>query len=227
MIPGMPAVLPAVFVLSTLLTAAFLLKASVQRRTVGLIILVWLALQGAVAASGFYTITDTVPPRFALALAPALIGIVLLFLTRNGRAWMDAADLRMLTWLHLVRVPVEIGLHMLYKQGLVPQLMTYEGINFDIISGATAPIIALFAFRKGGWNRPLLIGWNLLCLGLLINIVFHAVLSIPTPFQRFGFEQPNTGLLYFPYAWLAAFIVPAVLLAHLIALRRLLRRTGR
>jgi hypothetical protein len=69
----------------------------------------------------------------------------------------------------------------------------------------------------------LLIAWNLLCLGLLINIVTLAVLSAPFPFQQLAFDQPNIAVLFFPFIWLPAFVVPAVLFAHLVCLRQLFR----
>jgi hypothetical protein len=68
--------------------------------------------------------------------------------------------------------------------------------------------------------------WNFICLGLLFNIVVHAVLSAPLPFQQLAFDQPNVAILYFPYVWLPAFIVPVVLLSHLVAIRKLIIKTG-
>ncbi len=101
-------------------------------------------------------------------------------------------------------------------------LMTFEGRNFDILSGLTAPIIAWLAFRNGKTNRPLLIVWNIFALLLLINIVADAVLSIPTPFQQLAFEQPNRAVLYFPFVCLPALVVPIVLFSHLASFRQLL-----
>jgi hypothetical protein len=66
-----------------------------------------------------------------------------------------------------------------------------------------------------------LLAWNFLCLGLLINIVFTALLSAPFPFQRFAFDQPNIALAYFPFTWLPCWIVPLVLLSHLVSIRKL------
>ncbi len=186
----------------------------------------WMVLQAAIALSGFYLDTTSLPPHMALAMGPPLIAIAFLLARPAGRRWSVSLDLRVLTWLHVVRLPVEWGLHRLYLEGLVPQVMTFEGRNFDLFSGLTAPLLGWTAFGRNGVRRPLLIAWNVLCLGLLGMIVFHGVLSLPTPFQRFGFEQPNTGLLVFPFIWLPAVIVPAVLFAHLVALYRLIARTG-
>jgi hypothetical protein len=100
--------------------------------------------------------------------------------------------------------------------------MTFEGRNFDILSGLSAPFIYYFGFVKRRLSNALILGWNFICLALLINIVANAILSVPTPFQKFAFDQPNIGVLYFPFNLLPACVVPLVLLSHLVAIRRLL-----
>ena len=44
--------------------------------------------------------------------------------------------------------------------------------------------------------------------------------------QQFAFSQPNIAILYFPFSLLPACVVPLVALAHLVAIRRLLREHG-
>ena len=101
--------------------------------------------------------------------------------------------------------------------------MTFEGRNFDIVSGITAPIIFYFFFVKKSWRVSLLLAWNFICLGLLLNIVVNAALSAPFAFQQFAFDQPNIAVLHFPFVWLPSFIVVIVLLSHLAAIRKLVK----
>jgi hypothetical protein len=119
-------------------------------------------------------------------------------------------------------VPVEIVLLWLFLHHTIPQLMTFEGRNFDIVSGITAPLIFYFSFRKKWLGRKTLLAWNIICLGLLANIVRYAILSAPFPFQKFAFDQPNVAVLYFPFIWLPCCIVPLVLLSHLASIRQVL-----
>jgi hypothetical protein len=124
----------------------------------------------------------------------------------------------------MIRIPVEIVLFLLAANKTIPELMTFSGRNFDIISGITAPIIYLLCFRGNQLRNPrLLLAWNFICLGLLLNIVMNAILSAPFPFQKFAFAQPNIAILYFPFSWLPLFIVVVVLFSHLVALSRLLK----
>jgi hypothetical protein len=104
--------------------------------------------------------------------------------------------------------------------------MTFEGRNFDVFSGITAPFIAYFGFRKKTLNRKIILAWNFICLALLVNIVVNAFLSAPTPVQQFAFDQPNIAILYFPFSWLPTFIVPVILFGHLVSIRRLVKGNG-
>lgn len=47
--------------------------------------------------------------------------------------------------------------------------------------------------------------------------------STPSPLQKFAFDQPSIAILYFPFSWLPTFIVPIVLLGHLVSIRQLLK----
>jgi hypothetical protein len=221
-----PLYIPIVFILISIFTCFFLYEGSLQSRIVLMVVLLWLVIQAGVGVSGFYTKTQSMPPRFMVALGIPLLAIIILFSTRRGRAFLDTWNIKWLTWLHVVRLPVELVLYWLFLQKKVPQLMTFEGVNFDILSGITAPIIAFVGFKDGKPRKTLLLIWNFICLGLLLNIVIQAVLSAPLPFQQLAFDQPNVAVLYFPYVWLPAFVVPAVLLSHLVTIRKLTLKTG-
>lgn len=218
----LPVYIAVVFICTTLLTVTFFYKASHHSKATLLILSGWLLLQAMIALPGFYTETRGMPPRFMLTIVPPLLFITLLFATTKGRQYVDSLDIKTLTILHVVRVPVEIVLLWLFLQQAIPQLMTFEGRNFDLVSGLTAPIVYYLGFVKKQFGFKLIIAWNVICLGLLINIVINAVLAAPFPFQLFAFDQPNVAVLYFPYVWLPACIVPLVLLAHLVAIRQLL-----
>ncbi len=191
------------------------------RRRIALLFSAWLIVQGVVTYSGFYTDTSTRPPRVLLLAGPPLIGILWVVLSKRGRRWMDSLNLHQLTMVHFVRIAVEICLLYLSTYRVVPALMTFEGHNWDIFSGFTAPIMWWISFGKSRYVRGILLAWNIVCLGLLANIVITAVLSIPGPLQRLSFDQPNIAVQYFPFSWLPAFIVPIVLLSHIVSIRKL------
>lgn len=217
------------FIATTILTIALLYKTIhkispfVAQKVLTAIIL-WLIIQEFLAYTGFYLKTDSMPPRFGLAIIPPLITIIVLFSVEKSRRFLDKLPLRDLTLLHVCRIPVEIVLLWLYQEHQIPKIMTFEGQNFDILSGLTAVPIAYFVFKNGKINRPILLVWNIVCLLLVINIITMGILSAPTPLQKIAFEQPNIGVLKFPYIGLPSLIVPIVIFAHLVAIKQLSRR---
>jgi hypothetical protein len=221
MIPNLPLSVSLVFIATTGLTVWFFYGAARQSKVVLVVLLGWMALQAVLSLAGFYQITDSVPPRFPALVAPPLLLLIGLLLTNKGRQFLDSLLLDRLTLLHIVRIPVEIVLFWLFINKSVPQIMTFEGQNFDVLSGLTAPVVHYLGFVKKRLSRSVLIAWNVICLILLANIVLTAALSVPSPFQQLAFDQPNVGILYFPFVWLPSVVVPIVLLAHVAALRQL------
>ncbi len=209
------------FVLTTIATIWLFLKASGNRRVI-IFILIWGGIVGVLGLSGFYQKLDTVPPRFIFLLGPVILFVLLLSITKKGKRFMDSLDLKWLTLLHSVRIPVELVLYFVFLEGLVPDLMTFEGYNFDILSGLTAPILYYLVFVKKKVGNNGLLLWNIVCLGLLLNILTIAVLSAQTPFQEMAFDQPNIGVTYFPLVWLPTVIVPIVFLSHLASIGQIL-----
>ncbi|GGD44289.1 hypothetical protein GCM10011514_05280 [Emticicia aquatilis] len=218
-----PAYVAISFTATTLLSIWLFFKATNHSKQTLIFLISWAILQSFAALSGLYLNTSAVPPRILLSLLPVFIFIGVLFNSQKGKAFIDSLSLEKLTLLHTVRVPVEIVLYWLFLHKAIPQLMTFEGRNFDILAGITAPIIYYFVFVKKKLSHKILLGWNIVCLLLLINIVVNAILASPVPFQQFAFEQPNIAILYFPYNLLPSVVVPLVLFSHLVVIRRLLK----
>jgi len=222
---NLPLYISVIFGLSTAwAVGAWCLATKWSWRTLSLLLL-WLLVQAIVSSSGFYTVTDKLPPRFLLLVAPPMLAIMTLFMTAKGRVYLDGLRMEVLLLLHVVRIPVELVLYWLFLHKAVPQLMTFEGRNWDIISGVSALVIYCLLNTRQELSVKLLLFWNFGCLALLLNIVVNAVLSAPSPFQQFAFTQPNVAILHFPFVWLPGCVVPLVLLAHLVTIRQLLIKT--
>lgn len=209
------------FVAITVTTLFVLWNAFQKNKIVLAISLLWLTAQGILGCTEFYSVTNSMPPRVMLMIVPPILLILALFSFKRSRVALLNANIKLLTLLHTVRFPVELCLYMLYIRSLVPEMMTFEGRNFDIISGLTAPIIVVLALKAGKPKKTLLLLWNCIGIILLFNIVIHGILSAPTPFQQLNFDQPNVAVLYFPIVWLPSFLVPVVLLSHLTAFYQL------
>lgn len=221
----LPFFIPISFLATTILVFLIFWKASRYSNRFLWLSIAWLSLHGILAFTGFYQNTDARPPRILLSFFPTFVFMLVLFFNENGRDWMKQLDDRLLTILHVIRIPVELVLYFLFVNGVIPELMTFSGRNFDILAGITAPMVYYYGFIKKTMTRRFILIWNVLCLGLLVSIIVNALLSAPLPFQRFAFEQPNIAVLYFPFIWLPAFVVPVVLFSHLVMIFKLLKNT--
>lgn len=162
--------------------------------------------------------------KFPLNLAPVLfiplIVILIATFSKTAKEILVHTEPKAIIKLQSFRIFVELVIWLLFIEQMLPVQMTFEGRNLDILSGITAVIVAwLVANQK--INKTVLIIWNIACLGLLINIVTVAILSMPVPFQYFFNEPVNTAVAKFPYAFLPAFLVPLAYMLHFFSLRQL------
>jgi hypothetical protein len=184
----------------------------------------WTALQAIIAFTGFYTGPFSFPPRFILAIAPPFLVLVFLVSSPGGRKWLRSLDASALVLLHAVRIPVEVVLHRLYLEGSIPQVMTWEGHNFDILTGISALFLFVWMRRSVPPPRDLLLAWNVLGLAMVLSVLIHGVLSAPSPFQLFSAKHGSFALLHAPFVWLPSLVVPLVAMAHVASLVQLFGR---
>ncbi|HYO77117.1 MAG TPA: hypothetical protein VE010_11695 [Thermoanaerobaculia bacterium] len=174
---------------------------------------VWLALTAIIAARGLVGF-DSMPPRmlvlaFASNIAAVYVGLKI------------DAPLRALIALQAFRLPLELLMHRAYEEGVMPVQMSYSGLNFDIVTGTLAIVVAFFAHRRG-----VVLAWNILGTLLLVNIVTIAMLSTPIPLRVFHNEPANVWIARPPFVWLPAFFVPVAVAGHVAIFRKLRRRQG-
>ena len=135
------------FIITTILTV-WLLSTAPNTITNLLLILIWMTLTAILGLTGFYSDFEASPSRFIFLLPPGLLFVIIFSLSGKGKTLIKNADSAWLTLIHTVRIPVEITLYYVFTAGLIPQLLTFEGYNFDILSGITAPIIYYFYFKR-------------------------------------------------------------------------------
>ena len=191
----------------------------IANRTI-IALLAWSTLVCVLAANGVYEDFQAKPPRFVFVVLP-ILGAIIYILFKYTKV-VKQLDILRLTYLHMIRVPVEIFIFIWFTYGIVPQEMTFEGRNFDILSGLTAPIVAYFIAKHGVKKHvKMAYAWNILALLLVLNIVVTAVLSLPSNFQVFGLEQPNIAVINAPFVLLPAVIVPIVIFCQIVSMIKL------
>lgn len=182
----------------------------------------WFIVVSILSLSGVLQDFSGFPPKLFIVLIIPFITILIITFSTGLKEILQAIPPQKIIRLQTFRVFVEILLWWLFIQNLLPVQMTFDGRNFDIIAGLTAPIIAYLGFTKKILPKSVLIIWNILCLGLLVNIVTIAALSMPTTIRVFMNEPANTIVAHFPIVLLPAFLVPLAYGAHFFSLRQLL-----
>jgi len=181
----------------------------------------WLFIIALLSFYDFFTEFDVRPPRLIVAVIIPAITITLLFVFPRSKAFLHKIPLTTLTYIHIVRIPIEMVLWWLALEGKLDMKLTFEGINYDILVGISAPFVAVFLVGLRSKSKFGAGIWNVLSLLSLFLIVKNAIQSTPYFFSSESFLTPNIAVFYFPYIWLPTFIVPVVLLSHLISLYKI------
>ena len=183
---------------------------------------VWLGLTAWLAWSGWVGGWDARPPHFIVLMLPTALATVALAFSPFGARLAERIGWAGLLGYQVFRLPVEIVLDALGRAGIAPPQMSFHGWNFDVLTGLSAPFVAWLAARDR-LGAGAILGWNVVCLALLANVVTIAILSTPTPLRVFMNEPANTFVASWPWVWLPTFLVPAALFGHLLAFRKLRR----
>jgi hypothetical protein len=182
----------------------------------------WLALTYGLAASGVLARFDLRPPPFGFMFVAVIGGGLALGLSPLGRKLAHGIPLAVLVGVQAFRLPLEIVMHRAADEGVMPVAMSFSGYNFDIVTGATALVLAPLIARNKV-PRAAVVAWN--ALGSLLLVVIAVVAFSSTPLIRaFGDapEHVNTWVAYAPFVWLPAILVLAAIAGHVMVARRLL-----
>jgi hypothetical protein len=184
------------------------------------LMLAWMALFAVLAEQGVLARFDIRPPPLAIAMASFVLSGLLLGLSPVG-ALFARLPLAWLIGVQAFRLPLEVVMHRAAVEGTMPVEMSFAGYNFDIVTGATALVVAWLVVQGKATHR-LLLGWNVLGTVLLVNIVTVAVLASPM-FRAFG-DDPrhvNTWVAKFPFIWLGTVLVASAVFGHVVIFRAL------
>ncbi|GMU08670.1 hypothetical protein ASNO1_49230 [Corallococcus caeni] len=185
----------------------------------------WLGL----ALSGVLARLDLRPPPFALLPPGLVVAVALLLRTGAGRLLSRNTPLWLLVGLQAFRLPLELVMHQAALEGVMPAQMTFgavrgvTGLNYDILTGASALLLALW-LRTGDVPRQVVLAWNVFGSMLLLGILSIAVVSTPLV-ALFGDapDRLNTWVLFAPFVWLPSVLVGSALFGHALLFRRLWR----
>jgi hypothetical protein len=177
-----------------------------------------MALMAALALTGVLARFDLRPPPLVLWMAGTLGAALAVGLSPLGRRLATELPFVALVGFQAFRLPLELVMHRAASDGVMPNVMSFTGYNFDILSGISAAVLGV-ALARGHVPRGVVVLWNALGVLLLANIVTIAVLATPI-IRAFGEKELNLWVTQFPYCWIAVMVASA-LLGHVLVARKL------
>ena len=190
-------------------------------RTTTFLLIAWLILIGVLSIRGFFADFSALPPRLAFAMLPPLILVLLFTRSKAGKEVLQRIQPQWLIYLQSFRILVEIALWLLVRNGLLPVQMSFEGRNFDILTGLLAFPVGYYCFVKKTWSPVIALLYNIAGLVLLVNIVTISSLSMPTPLRVFHNQPDSSVLARFPFIYVSGLLVPLAYTLHILSLRQL------
>ena len=188
------------------------------------LIILWIGLLTVLSFKGFFADFSKLPPRPALAILIPLPFVLLFAFSKKGTQLLQSVPSHWLVYMQSFRIVVELLLLVAFMAGRLPVQMTFEGRNFDVITGLLALPVGYLLARKKSYSKKLAVAFNLIGLALLLNILVIAVLSMPTSLRYFMNEPSNTLVAEFPFILLPGVLVPLAYGLHILSLRQLLTK---
>jgi hypothetical protein len=189
-------------------------------RTTAVLLTAWLLLLGILSARGFFSDFSRVPPRLIIALLTPLPVVFFFTRSRAGKQFLQQLQPQWLIYLQSFRILVEIGLWILVRNGSLPEQMSFEGRNFDILTGLFAFPVGYYVFVKKTWPPLVALLYNIAGLVLLVNVVAISSLSLPTPLLAFHNGPDSSLITTFPFIYLPGLLVPLAYTLHIFSLRQ-------
>ena len=185
---------------------------------------VWMAVTGALAATGTLSFERTPPTGMLLFPVVGALGLGI-GLSGIGRR-LATLPVAVLVGLQAFRFPLELAMHRAYVEGLMPVQMSYSGRNLDIVTGISALLLAPLVAR-GVAPRWAVSAWNAMGVVLLANVLAIAAMSTPTALRVFHNAPAMVWVTQFPFVWLPTVLVVTAIYGHVVVFRALVRESRR
>ena len=102
-----------------------------------------LAFPATIANAGVLSDLTITPPPFLGIIIYLFTVSIWLAVTRFSKSVRDDLNLMFLVGLQIFRLPLELLMHEASERGIMPEMLSFSGLNYDILTGAGALFIVL------------------------------------------------------------------------------------
>lgn len=175
----------------------------------------WLAEACFLANSGVLARLPIPVPALVAVVAAIVLGLI--WAVPSLKAWVMALDLRFLVAIHLTRF-VGFWFLVLYGRGELPWAFAVPGGWGDVmVAGLATLVLVAFMPIRTGAGRAAVFAWNVIgSLDILFVVVTAARLVMSAP-------ESMATLTRLPMSLLPTFLVPLIVVSHVLIFVRLRR----
>jgi len=209
------------FVLSAVIANRAFTEVQKQKKfkiKTALVLIIWITYISIVSLAGIFE-NASFPPRIPLLLViPSFVMFIYFFTAGRFKTVIANTPASWPVYFQSFRIFVELLILAAALKGILPKAASFEGYNFDIVIGLTAPIVAVL-LNNGKLKPALLLAWNFAGLATLSMVVF-ILISHAYFFKIWDQSESilNKGFGLFPFTFLAGFFMPLAVLMHIFSI---------
>lgn len=188
-----------------------------RRRNLILGLLFWQIYIYLMASTGIFQ-DFSFPPKFVLFMIIPCFTFTGIFLYKKRKEdWILKIPPHWLAFYQSFRIVIESLFIVSVAEGILHPNVTFEGYNYDLIFGLSAPIIGWLVYKKKSFS--LLKIWNYLGLTVIASIIFLFISTIyfPELYTDKPIDFPTEFGTY-PYVLIAGFLMPSAVFIHILSL---------
>ncbi|MEQ6166098.1 hypothetical protein AAOE16_02795 [Ekhidna sp. MALMAid0563] len=191
-----------------------------RKKAYSVIIIMWFIYITTLSNSGWLD-DFGFPPRVPLLI---VIPAVLFIISYTSKKWVKDSIMKVkdhqIIYIQSFRIAVELLIYGGFLNEVFPKKATFEGLNYDILVGASALIIGALV-QKGILKSKGILIWNILSLAILSVTVFSFVSS----YYFSDIMSENFQFVRLPYVFLASILLPMAVFYHVISIRQQLMKS--
>ena len=188
----------------------------------GLGFIIWLLYVTVISELGILN-NFSLPPRLPLLIViPAIVFIIYITSTDVFKKLMQQIPMHLIIYIQSFRIGVEFLIYGAFINGIFPERATFEGINYDILVGISALIVA-YLVQKNKIGTQAIFIWNVISLAILTVTVYAFISSYY--FSDFLVNNQKLAFIKMPYVLLPAVLLPFAIFYHVVSIRQLVLKT--
>lgn len=213
-------VLTAVMLAFSLYLLKYAANPQTLRKNATMLLLIWVSY---VIAMTFTGILDnlSMPPKAPIFIILPTFFIAYICTTRKEfQSVLDNTPKHIPILIQSFRIIVELLIYGAFLDGLFPQRVTFEGLNYDILMGIIALPMGLLVL-KGIVKRKVMLAFNILGI-LVLGLTGYAFVS-SFYFSDFVSASGEIALVKAPFILLPGVLLPFAIFYHIVSIKQNLR----